>query len=209
MVDTTSWLEKQATGNWIKADLVRPGDRLRVQEGAYIDPSKAEGGSFDRSYLIVPIILQRTNEEYKLRLGPKNVDRINQALTPNTDKWIGNDLEVISIETYPGLGKKGILLRGVKVGPRKEGPNLLTATGRAELWGHPPTPQGVSMESINAIRAAKDMIDENIPLNLTDFNGLPSKVRVELVKKGLVRRQGEGGDTVFFFFTDEAKKYLA
>ena len=185
MVDVEEYLKK-AGGNWLRADNVVVGDKLEILDEGIIDDQ-----SFDRAYLVLQVRLLRTGEEYSLRLGPKNVKRIVESWggEKDTKKWVGRQLEVISIETYAGLGQKGILLRGVPVEPKQ------TTLG------------GLSEATLEYIQAQKTVIqyclDVGAALNEHDFNEIPIKVRAELLKNGLVVKAEKG-----YFYTEKIKKYL-
>lgn len=107
------FLEK-AAGQWLTADRVQAGDRVLVRRLSVDE-------SFERPYLVADGILRRTGEEVRVRLGPRAVQRIAETLGADEAGWVGHELEVVAIESYPGLAKKrgvaearGILWRGVK-----------------------------------------------------------------------------------------------
>jgi len=185
MVDVEEYLKK-AGGQWLRADNVVIGDRLEVLDEGVIDDQ-----SFDRAYLVLQVKLLRTGEQYSLRLGPKNVKRIVDSWggEKDTKKWVGRQLEVISIETYAGLGQKGILLRGVPVEPKQ---TVLSSLSKATL---------------DYIQAQKTVIqyclDTNAPLNESDFNEIPIKVRAELLKFGLISKTAQG-----YAYTEKIREYL-
>lgn len=184
---------KQASGNWVKADNCTAGDRLKITTEPMIDDE-----TFDRPYLVCGVTLTRTSEDYKLRMGSKNVTRIAETLGKDEKTWPGRFLEVVSIESYPGLSAKGLLLRGLPQGPVQA---QMTEPLKPSTQ---PQQEGVSAEAVNVIRASKDLIDLGYPLNASDWNLLPAKVRVELAKQGFVQ-QREG----LYYFTNAAKKFLA
>ena len=93
-------------GFWLKSEHVKVGDRILILEEPRLDEK-----TFDRPYLIIKGRLLRTNEEFNIRLGSRNVARITEVL--GKDSWKGKQIEVISIENFAGLGKKGIMFRGV------------------------------------------------------------------------------------------------
>lgn len=188
MVDVKEYL-KSAGGNWLRADNVQVGDKLKITGAGEIDDK-----TFDRSYLVLPVVLMRTSEEFQLRLGPKNVNRITGSFKEtDTNKWVNRLLEVISIETFKGLGTKGILLRGYVASE-----------------GAQSQPKGVQLniETIDFIRKSKDIIDAGIALNESDFNVLPAGVRAQLLKYGLVEKQVQGDVTQYSFKGDKCKPFL-
>jgi len=171
----------KAGGPWIRADNCKVGDKLKIISKPTIDEQ-----TFDRPYLICDVVLERTGEQFKLRLGPKNVARIAEVLSTDENKWVGAELEVISIENYPGLGKKGLLLRGV---PKSE---------QKKLSGEALSPQAVDI-----IRKSEDIIQMGVALSESDFSMVPAPVRAELMKHGIVEKRGD-----YWFFTEKAKQYL-
>jgi hypothetical protein len=101
------FLEK-AGGPWIRAESVKPGDTVSIRNVSLDEES------FDRPYLVVDGVLDRTGEQVRVRLGGQNVNRIVQDLGTDEAGWVGHRLQVVSVEFYPGLGRKGILWKGVR-----------------------------------------------------------------------------------------------
>ncbi len=99
---------KESGGPWIRAENVTVGATVTIEK------VELDEQTFDRPYIVVTGVYDPTGENVKVRLGVKNVQRIVETLGDDESKWIGHKLEVISIETYKGLGRKGILWRGVK-----------------------------------------------------------------------------------------------
>jgi len=192
MVDVKQYL-KESGGNWLRADNVQVGDKLRILSAGDIDDK-----TFDRSYLVMPVVLMRTGENFSLRLGPKNVTRIAESFgETDTGGWVNRLLEVISIETYKGLGQKGVLLRGC------------APSGEAAKPGKPaPKPEGLSSQTIDTIRGSQDILDMGIPLNESDFSILPAGVRAELLKQGLAEKRVEGDVALYFFVKEKCEKFL-
>jgi len=104
---------------WLRADHVQVGDRLDILDEPVVDEE-----SFDKPYLVMKVRLQRTGEEFNLRLGVRNVQRIAETL--GRESWRGHQLEVIAVEEYPGLGRRGILFKGVKAERIQPSERLLT-----------------------------------------------------------------------------------
>jgi hypothetical protein len=182
---------KEAGGNWIRADDCVAGDQLKIATAPVIDDE-----TFENPYLVCGVTLMRTGENYKLRMGARNVIRISETLGKDEKQWVGRMLEVVSIEAYPGLGTKGLLLRGL---PREP----------VQVQIQPaPTPQtkpqtGLSSETIEVLRKNRDLIEMGLGLNAADWNQIPAKVRVELIKQGLVKQEAD-----LYTFTEEAKKTI-
>lgn len=175
---------KTASGNWMRAENVRVGDKIKILTEPSIDDK-----TFDRPYLILTGLLIRTGEQFGIRLGTKNVKRIAETL--GKTNWKDKNILVISIEDYPGLGRKGILFRG----------DAPTKTQPKEVQ--------VSVETIDVIRRSKDIMQTNIPLNESDFSVLPAGVRAELLKNGLVEIRSEGDVKQYLFVQDKCKPFLA
>lgn len=186
MVDIKEYLRKSG-GNWLRAGNVQVGDKLQLLDDGFIDDQ-----TFDRSYLVFNILLQRTGEQFKLRLGSQNVTRIAETLGNDSSKWKNGHLEVISIENYPGLGR-GILLRGLSAQPQQM--EFTKPIQQREV--------SLSTEALQVINESKDLIDLGIPMNLEDFNSITASVRAELIKLNLVTQKEE-----LYFFTDSVKKLL-
>jgi len=98
---------KSAGGSWLKADSVSTGYRVLIED-VWLDDQ-----SFDRPYICVSGV-GPSGEAVKARLGVQNVERVAEVLGTKREGWIGNYLEVIGTQSYPGVGAKGILWRGVK-----------------------------------------------------------------------------------------------
>ena len=94
---------REELGAWIKTSELKEGDEMTVT-----GPGEIDSETFDRSYLCVPV--RFNGVERKIRLGPKNVERIIKALGNSTMGWVGSRLCVTLVEVVPGLSKK----RGVE-----------------------------------------------------------------------------------------------
>ena len=91
------------TGIWIKAAEVSEGDEFEVTGFGEVDDE-----TFDRSYLVLPV--RYKNEERKLRLGIRSVERIKKKLGSDTAQWTKRKIRVTAVEVVPGLTKQ----RGVE-----------------------------------------------------------------------------------------------
>jgi len=189
-IDIDEYLS-MAGGNWYTARVAEVGDRLLILDEGKIDAETFKGkDGKPRAYLIFKVKLQRTGEEYDLRLGPRNVKRIRDSFgTTRAAEWKGRQLEVISIEEYKGLGQKGCLFRGLPPEPKQ--------TALSEL----------SKTTLDYIQAQKTVIqyglDTKAALNEMDFNAIPFVVRAELLKKGLVEKTEKG-----YIYTEKIRDYL-
>lgn len=104
---------KNAGGNWLKAETVHDGYKLKIQN-VWLDDD-----TFDKPYICASGI-NAEGEAVSVRLGVQNVQRIADVLGKKNDEWIGNYLEVIGTQNYPGVSARGILWRGVKAKPKVE-----------------------------------------------------------------------------------------
>jgi hypothetical protein len=179
---------KEAGGNWLRADLLVVGDILEILGSGKIDDE-----TFDSPYLVLPMRLQRTGEEYNVRLGAKNAGRLTDTLgTAKTEEWVGRKVEVVSIEQYKGLGTKGFILRGLPKEP------IQTQISRVPISG------ALSPEAIDVLQISKDLVELGMGLNQSDWNQISAKVRAELIKYGFIKQVEE-----LYVFTEAAKKFLA
>ena len=69
--------------------------------------------TFDKSYICIKGQIQ-TGDEVQVRLGIQNVNRVSEILGDDDKTWLGNYLECIGTQSYPGMSAKGILWRGKK-----------------------------------------------------------------------------------------------
>jgi hypothetical protein len=194
---------REAGGNWLRADVVEMGDRLEI-----LGSGKVDNETFDSPYLVLPMRLMRTGEDYNVRLGAKNTQRLADGLgTVDTERWVGRLVEVVSIETYKGLGTKGFILIGLPPQPKQETlPQKAESPSTIIPPATPPQDEGdLSPEAVKVVRTSRGVIEMGFPLNEEDWNTtLPVHVRLELAKKGLVEKRGE-----LYFFTEAAKQLLS
>jgi len=189
---------ESAGGPWIRADRVSIGDKVSIEDVTLDEET------FDRPYIVVSGIFDRTGEPVKVRLGVKNVKRIAKTLGTDERKWIGCKIEVIDIEEYPGLGQKGILWKGVprrpqqgRLGnpgrkPRKPIPDLLDAPGTEPC-----------LETLEWLQTCRTFLEQKIPVPMKEWNSLPDVVRRDLEHFGLVEdRWG------YPYLTEKCWKYI-
>ena len=180
MVDVKEYL-KEASGQWLRADNCQVGDKLEVLGAGEIDSE-----TFDRSYLNIPVKVLRTGEKYTFRMGTRNASRVVDVLGKNTEKWVGKQIEVFSIEHYKGLGQKGIIVRGV-----------------ASPSATPSKAGELSVATIDVIHKSQDILEMGVGLTESDWSVLQAGVRAELLKHKLAEKKGE-----FYFFSEKAKEYM-
>lgn len=75
--------------------------------------------TFDKSYIVINGIYDLSGDECNVRLGVQNLERIAEDLGDDETTWSGKKIVCIGTQTYPGLGTKGLLWRGVKLGQEK------------------------------------------------------------------------------------------
>lgn len=200
MVDVKNYLRQARS--WLSAEDVVAGDKLEV-----LSPGSVDNETFKpRSYLIMPVRLLRTGQKWDIRLGPRNVGRVSEVLGNQTDDWVGNFIEVLSIENYPGLRAKGLLLRGLKrEAPAVTSPLTPAPTASAPAQAPTPPPTHPSLWTIHFLRKSKDLIEDSVVLSEMDWtNFVEEAVREELLSFGLIEKTGDG-----YRFTDKAKEFLS
>jgi len=107
-----------ASGLWVKADSVRPGEKILIHDSVrpgekiLIQAVTLDDKSFDKPYIVVHGV-NAAGDDVRVRLGVKNVARVVETLGDDESRWVGNYLEVLTTEMYPGVGARGILWRGV------------------------------------------------------------------------------------------------
>jgi len=157
-VSTIEEFLRKAGGPWLRAVHVKTGDRLKILSEPVVDDQ-----TFDRPYLVCDVLLQRTNEEFKLRLSKTNVTRIAQTL--GTSSWKGKEIEVISVEEYPGLKQRGILFKGVAPAPEQVklpvAPTIVTPPTPPKPAVSAPAPvPAVSPEIVRSVKELISFYDE-------------------------------------------------
>jgi len=104
---------KNAGGNWLKADTVHDGYKMKIQN-VWLDDD-----TFEKAYICVSGI-DSQGVAVQVRLGVQNIQRIADVLGKQNSEWIDQYLEVIGTQAYPGMSAKGILWRGVKAKPKQK-----------------------------------------------------------------------------------------
>lgn len=104
-VDVEGFMKSE--GGWLTAGDVEEGDKIKILGSGEIDDE-----TFDSSYLNVPV--EHNGDQLNLRLGKRNTKRIVKEYGNNTQDWVGKKIQVVSIEDYPQLDSKGMILKPVK-----------------------------------------------------------------------------------------------
>jgi len=94
---------------------------------------KLDDETFDKSYIVINGTYDLTGTECNVRLGIQNVNQIAKDLGEDENTWINKQIEMIGTREYKGLGRKGLLWRGLK-----------TSTSNAPKQA--PLTQGTSIE---------------------------------------------------------------
>lgn len=104
--------EEWAGGNnWLSAkdDAVEIGTTMEVVSEEFEVSIFNKGTEDERKYPVVTVDLD--GEEYKLRLNKKNYGHLSDAWGSKAENWQGKEIRVVSIETYSGIGEKGMILQ--------------------------------------------------------------------------------------------------
>jgi len=99
---------ERSGSTFLNTDNSKTGDLVEIMKVSL------DSTTFDKPYIVVDGVLQRTNEACCVRLGVQNLKRIAEDLGVNENDWTGNCLRVLAFQEYAGLGKKGILWGGKK-----------------------------------------------------------------------------------------------
>uniref|UniRef100_A0A6M3MDK8 Uncharacterized protein n=1 Tax=viral metagenome TaxID=1070528 RepID=A0A6M3MDK8_9ZZZZ len=107
--------------------------------------------TFDKSYIVIAGIYDPSGEDCNVRLGVQNLERITEDLGDDELTWPGQKIVCMGTQTYPGLGTKGLLWRGVRGGQKVE-------LASADVVG----------DIVNKILAAKPDLSRNAVIKLID-----------------------------------------
>ena len=117
--------------------------------------------TFDKSYIVLNGIYDLSGEECNARLGVQNVERVAEVLSDDETKWLGQKIQCIVHQSYPGLGQKGILWQGVAEGAA---PAVIPAAPATEQVSQVPVIIGKIMVANPELtaKAVKKLIDKEI-----------------------------------------------
>ncbi len=107
--------------------------------------------TFDKSYIVINGIYDLSGDECNVRLGVQNLERVAEDLGDDESTWPGQKLVCIGTQTYPGLGTKGLLWRGVRSGAAPAPASAVTVD-----------------DIVNKILAAKPDMTKNAILKLVE-----------------------------------------
>lgn len=108
--------------------------------------------TFEKSYIVVGGIYDKTGEDCNVRLGGQNLARIADVLGDDEATWPGQKLVCIGTQKYPGLGTSGLLWGGVKAAQRAAAPSADASFA----------------DIVNRILAAKPDMTRNAVVKLVD-----------------------------------------
>jgi hypothetical protein len=88
---------------------IRPGEKAKITAEPRIDSETFTDRKTGKPkpYIILPVEFR--GEEALIRLGKKGLQPLVEAWGKDEKNWVGKELEVDRIETYPGLNQKGII----------------------------------------------------------------------------------------------------
>ncbi len=90
---------------WVNAQRCNVNDILRVSGVPEIDNTTYAG----KTYLVMDVVLERTNENLRLRLGGQQVQNLVPTFGKDASSWVGKRIKVAGKTVYPGLGKEGLI----------------------------------------------------------------------------------------------------
>ena len=96
----------QSKSKWVTAKTCEVGDIMEIKSKPELDTTSFQG----KTYLVMDVLLERTKEELKLRLGSASVSNLVPSLTDVAEKWIGRKIKVAGKTMYAGLGKEGLII---------------------------------------------------------------------------------------------------
>ncbi len=96
---------EKATGTWVTTQKCQVGDTLIITSQPTIDNQSFQ----NKTYLVMDVKLERTNEVLKLRLSGQQVKNLVPVFTDNAPAWINKRIRIAAKQDYPGLGKSGFI----------------------------------------------------------------------------------------------------
>lgn len=136
---------EEGGGNFLNVKNTNVDDTVTIQS-IYRDDD-----TFDKAYVVIKGTYDPTGEECNVRLGRQNVERIAEDIGDDETTWPGQKIICIGHQSYPGLGTKGLLWRGVRAGAASAPASAVTAD-----------------DVINKILAAKPDMTKNAVLKLVE-----------------------------------------
>jgi hypothetical protein len=95
----------KATGMWVTTQKCQVGDTLLITSQPTIDNQSFP----NKTYLVMDVKLERTNEPLKLRLSGQQARNLAPIFTDNASAWINKRVRIAAKQEYPGLGKSGFI----------------------------------------------------------------------------------------------------
>ena len=96
---------EKAKGNWVSTKTCNVGDNFTITSAPTIDNKSFE----NKTYLVMDVKKDGTNDTMKLRLSGQQVQTIEPSFGDIAEKWIGRRLKIVAKQNYPGLGKEGFI----------------------------------------------------------------------------------------------------
>jgi hypothetical protein len=95
----------QTKGNWVSTKTCAVNDVFTITTAPVIDNKSFE----NKTYLIMDVKKESTNEALKLRLSGQQVQNLEPTFGDDAVKWVGRKVKIAAKQMYPGLGKEGFI----------------------------------------------------------------------------------------------------
>lgn len=96
---------EKSTGNWVTTNKCQVGDVLVITSYPTIDTQSFQ----NKTYLVMDVKLERTNEPLKLRLSGQQTKNLVPVFTDDANNWLNKKIRIAAKQEYPGLGKSGFI----------------------------------------------------------------------------------------------------
>lgn len=103
-MDIKEFMQK-ASGNWVSTKTCVVGDVLLITGKPAMDNTSFQG----KTYLVMDVTLERTQDKLKLRLGGQQVQNLVPVFGEDGDKWVNRRIRIAAKQMYSGLGKEGFV----------------------------------------------------------------------------------------------------
>ena len=95
----------KAAGNWVSTKNCNVGDNLLITGQPTMDTTSFPG----KTYLVMDVTNERTQDKLKLRLGGQQVQNLEPAFGDDGSKWVSRKVKIAAKQAYQGLGKEGFI----------------------------------------------------------------------------------------------------
>ncbi len=99
------FMKKALTGNWVSTKTCEVNDILKITSPPTMDSETYPG----KTYLIMDVTHERTNNQMKLRLSGQQVQSLAPTFSNDASKWVTRRIRIVAKQNYPGLGKEGFI----------------------------------------------------------------------------------------------------